>query len=530
MTAHLDRARAAAAEGEVGGVREAFEAASASGLDAGELEEWLLLLGGAGEAELARALAERWSDERARARVQELIDGGEDPPPDDGADELDLELQRLDERAKDRRIVELFSRWFSGRRDLYARQWYDEARRRGGYRPVREPLTLGVVRQHLEGRITIGQYLLGPDACAHFGVLDLDLDANALAELRAARGEEAAPLQHEALRRYTRELIAAGRSLAVPLFPEDSGGRGVHLWAFFEPRRPSRTVRAVLGQIAAAAGGPPPEVGLEIFPKQERTGPSGLSSLVKLPCGVHQATLRRCHLLDEELQPLEDLEAALTRLRAAPPDVIDALAGRRLVPLPAPELVLAPAPPPPAQVRSARSLGSALRALGSGPAARAGAERMLEGCDALAALVRKAHTERRLSAAEARAIAYTLGLVGDRCELADAALRSANAGLKELERARRGLPSPMGCGKLRELTPGGRCAGCPSGRDAVPYATPALFAVGAVEPSPPRHARYAEALGGEGPIVETPLETIGRALERIEERLVRLEREKGAPK
>ncbi|MBI4704610.1 MAG: hypothetical protein HY744_26195 [Deltaproteobacteria bacterium] len=337
----LEAARAALSGNEPEHVAELWREADARALDPGRRFEWLLLLLEAGDAATASAAAGALAGTEWEARAAALLEAGEADDTPAGAEpaEDDVEVDevlRLAAPDTDAALVERFLRWFGGRKDLHARQWYDERRRRSGYRLVEEPLTAEVARLHLAGRLTLGQYLLFPDGSCAFGVVDLDLSASALAELRATRGDAVRPVEHGPLRDYALRLVEAARRLGLGLFAEDSGGRGLHLWLFFEPRRPARAVRALLGQLVVAAGSQPPDVAVEIFPKQDRPGPKGLSSLVKLPLGIHQATLRRCALLDEKLDPVEDPWAALDRLRAAAPDVVDDVLGRRLVIMPTP--------------------------------------------------------------------------------------------------------------------------------------------------------------------------------------------------
>jgi hypothetical protein len=518
----LRAAEVAAAEGETERVAQLFAGVEGVALGPEEAWRWLLLLVEAGHVDTARGLAERLRGSPLEARAAEML-ADEAPPeePDDGLlDAPEGPPRRPEQHARE---VDLFLRWFGGRRDLYARQWYDEKRRRSGYHPVEEPLTAAVARAHLDGRLTAGQYLLHPDATVSYGVLDLDLDGDALAELRAAHGPEASPLLHDRLRAHARRLVEAAASLGLPLWPEDSGGRGVHLWLLLDPRRPARAARAALAQVLVSAGPQPPEVRVEIFPKQDRLGRRGLSSLVKLPLGVHQVTLRRCPLLDDELRPIEDLLAALERLRAALPDALDAVIGRRVLPLPAAEIEPPEPLPPLPREMNARSLAEALRAIPAGRESDEACERMMAGCAVLRRLVRRAFEERRLSAAEAGALVYTVGLVGPSCRLVDEAFAAAQVARKELERARRGLSAPTGCRRLRQVDPEGAAeCRCPSGEEALPYSTPALFAVGARAPSPPSWAPFAPWVEDDA-VPPDPLRAIADQLRRMEERLARIE-------
>ncbi|MBX3250502.1 MAG: hypothetical protein KF901_25220 [Myxococcales bacterium] len=442
----------------------------------------------------------------------------EDDPDDPDA----LDLRPTDEGDPDELLVERFLRFFGGRRDLYARQWHDDKRGRGGYRPVRNPLTADVARDHLRGRLTLGQYPLGPDGRVSFGVLDLDLGSQALERLEATHGD-ANPLRHDGLRAYLQRLRQAAVDLGLAAFPAASGGRGAHLWLFFDPPRPARAVRQALKAIVTAAGGPPADVTLELFPKQIAAGPRGLSSLVKLPLGIHQRTLRPCPLLDDGLASIEDPAAALARLRFVDNALLDALLGGAVRAFPAPELADPPGPLPPLpDDPTPRSLGEALRATRDDASARLAQERMLSGCATLSAIVDRAFSERRLDADEARAVAYSIGLLGDG-KLAEEILLAASATLKELHRARRGVPSPVGCRKLRGLrsTP---CSGCPSLEGQAPYPTPVLYALGPIAPKPRRSTRHAPHLDADEQVVEGALDGIGHLLRRIEARLERLER------
>jgi hypothetical protein len=522
--ARLRAAELAAAEGDAARVSELY--AGASGIDEGTGLRWGLLLAEVGRSDLAAEVAAKLAGSAPGAHLAEVLAGGADeidPETDDHWLEPPVVIPRP---GRDEPTAELFIRWFGGRRDLYARQWFDERRRRSGYRPIEEPLTNEVARAHLEGRMTIGQYLLFPDATVSYGVLDLDLGANALSEWKAAMGDGAIPAEHPILRAYARRLIDAGHRLGLPLWPEDSGSRGVHLWLFLEPRRPARAARALLSQVLISAGAQPAEVGVEVFPKQDRPGQKGLSSLVKLPLGIHQQTLRRCALLDEHWRPIPEARVALERLSAAPADLVADVVGRRRVPLPAPELEPSEGAPPLPRTPNARSMAEALRGIAPGAEEQQACERMLAGCTVLRKLVAKGYEQRRLAPAEARALLYTVGLVGPSCTLIEEIFVVAQVSKAELLRVRRSLPSPTGCKRLRLIAPElAKDCRCPEGHDAEPYPTPAVFAVGRRAPASPTWAPFAPWVEGEAILAADPLATIAEWLRRIEGRLERLERD-----
>lgn len=514
---------ALAARGDVDALLEAWSTRDAGAADDQESARWALLLGEAGLLDAARTETGRIGDARLRGELDALLADADpaEAPGDTALDADDLVTSRDDGPSPDAVVVETFLRFFAGRRDLYAQQWFDERRKRSGYRPVHEPLTERVVREHLAGRRTIGQYLLDADARCSFGLLDLDVSSDVMAVLRAKAGDDASALDHTPLREHALALMRTAASVGLRLYPEDSGSKGLHLWMFFHPARPARAVRGVLSQIVASAPTAPPTVAVEVYPRQDLAGPRGLSSLVKLPLGVHQVTLRRCPLLDDRLSPLPDGDA-LAALRPAPPDALDALLGRRVVPLPAPELAPTAPLPPLSEVRTPRSLAEALRAVEPG-AADAACEAVLTRCGVLRWVADKAHAERRLAPDELRALIYTIGLIGARNTVVERALAAAGASFQILERARRGLPNPAGCSRLRTLPGAPTCDACPASASARPYPTPVLFAVGEVEGAPPRHAPFAPWLDADADVVASPFETIGDSLRRIEARLERLE-------
>lgn len=521
FTDRLRAAEAATAEGDLERARELMASSSEIGTSDEERFRYGLLLVLIGRSDEAAKLAPAIADPELRRRLEEtLVEHADEPLADEDVDD-DIDASPIEQARADEGVMARFLEFFGGRRNLYARQWYDERRGRSGYHPVHEPLTEDVVRSHLAGRLTVGQYLLWPDASVSFAVIDLDLSSCAREALRATHGDDVPTVRHDGLRTYTQRLLEAAHSLGLRLFPEDSGNRGIHLWMFFRPRRPARAARSLLAQVVTSAGSQPPDVVVEIFPKQNVPGRRGLSSLVKLPLGLHQASLRRCHLLDDELVPIEDPGAALARLEVADPSILDAVLARRLVPLPAPEGERPGPVPPLPGAGSPRTLAEALRAIEDGPPAREACERMLRGCRVLADLVARAYERRHLDAREARAIVYTLGLVGKDPAVAREVLLSGGASVKELDRVSRGLPSPMGCAKLRVLGDDA-CGGCPSGREAVPYATPALFAV-RVTAAPPRHTAFAPWLDADETVVASPFDAIHEALQRIEARMARLE-------
>ena len=528
LDALLPLATAAADAGDYDRVRELYLAASARGVASAASEAWARLLREAGALDLLK--------EDSRALVPQAP--ADSPAVDEDRDEIwDFEPGERDAPAvvPSPLAAELL-RLFGGRGDVYARQWHDARADRTGYQPVREPLTPAVAAQHLEGRITIGQYVLHPDATVSFAALDLDPTPEAWEQLRLGNNAEGG-LGLAPLAEYARRLLAAADRLNLPAIAEDTGGFGLHIWFHFDPRLAAMRARALLRELLWRAGPQPPAVSVEIFPKQDTLSGKGLGNLIKLPLGLHQATLRRSRLLDATLQPLDEA-TALARLRPCPPDVIDAVLASRVIPLR--EAADTPSVPwheethddaerelPTAtatglattvlqarEERTPRALAAALAAIPPGREADAAADRVLAGCVVVRELARRAFEDHALGADAARALLYTVGVVGRGNERIDHIWKQAGLGRRELERIRRGLQAPMGCRKLHELFPAlASACTCPEPGEYA-YATPALYALLPTVRSVRRHP---------APRVE-PKEEIARPEPTtLEERLARIE-------
>jgi hypothetical protein len=186
-----------------------------------------------------------------------------------------------------------FAHLFSGRENVYARQWATETGE-VGYSPVREPFTVREARNHLLGSITAGVYLVRLDNTVTVFAIDVDITKRAIA---AARGsvEEARRLKGLAgaeARRLHDQLAALG----IASLLEDSGYKGRHLWIFLEDPEPASVVRQFGTLVLSRFGVASRDLHAEFFPKQASVA-SGIGNLIKLPLGIHRKNGRRSRLL-----------------------------------------------------------------------------------------------------------------------------------------------------------------------------------------------------------------------------------------
>ncbi|GIW43283.1 MAG: hypothetical protein KatS3mg077_0565 [Candidatus Binatia bacterium] len=485
---HLALAQRAASQGDYGTVKDLYRTARNQGLVEHDKRAWALLLIEAGEIEEGRRLkGEPYPANSLTADSPEPETGGSSPDAEDFLvfDAEPRPSQQPEQTGNE--LVDLFRRWFAARGDVYARQWYDARNDRTGYVPVREPMDERVVSQHLSGRLTLGQYLLYPDHHVAFAVIDLDPTSAAWEQTRLEQTEALGGLALAPLRDYAQRIVRVGREIGVPLFIEDTGGSGLHLWAFFAPRVPARRARSFLRELLWRAGPQPASVNVEIFPKQDELTGKGLGNLVKLPLGVHQATLRPSRFLaPESLEPL-DAASALAALRTVDPLTFEQVLRDRVVPLRPPGSI-APSPQPletTPLTGSPRGLAEALAAIEKGKPVAEAVDRVLEGCAVLRELARRAQEGEPVSATALRCLLYSVGLIGRENPVIDQIFARTGTSRKELARVRKGLQSPIGCKRLHEYFPelALKCR-CPEAPEAG-YATPVLFALS----SPPQFAK-----------------------------------------
>ncbi len=202
--------------------------------------------------------------------------------------------RKLETEHQYQHFAEAFTAQFIQRRDLYARQLED-----GSYVRVNQPFTVELMRAHLEGKITLGAYLLSLENTTRFVVLDADTDE------RWAQ---------------TRQLSAELAAQGLPTMLEASR-RGGHLWIFFDQPVPGDKARGFGLGLLQVFG----MQDLEVYPRQERHV-DGPGSLIRIPLGIHRKTGRRYGLVtpDGQLQGGFWQQAErLTHPRPVPPEVVE---------------------------------------------------------------------------------------------------------------------------------------------------------------------------------------------------------------
>jgi len=120
---------------------------------------------------VARAAAHVSKDELDRWHAQVRQNNAQDTFSRD-LDNIEAPFQEM---IWQREAMGRFMRLFSGREDVFARQWVDRNEGKSGYVPVRRAMCLQDVEDHLLGRKTYGIYLLNSENKVRCGVIDVDI-------------------------------------------------------------------------------------------------------------------------------------------------------------------------------------------------------------------------------------------------------------------------------------------------------------------------------------------------------------------
>ncbi|WP_269849537.1 TOTE conflict system archaeo-eukaryotic primase domain-containing protein [Methanosarcina horonobensis] len=160
------------------------------------------------------------------------------------------------------------------RTDVFAQQ-----NPKGGYLKTKIPVNDFLIKQHLEGKMTIGAYQFNPDNKVKWICFDIDSHA----PKNTVETEEDVKRRNELAETNCTKLCNFLKTIDVPYLLEKSGSpHSYHIWIFVE---------LVDGKIAKQFGTDiRKEVGIdcEVFPKQEKIGKDGYGNLVKLPLATHQ--------------------------------------------------------------------------------------------------------------------------------------------------------------------------------------------------------------------------------------------------
>lgn len=228
-------------------------------------------------------------------------------------------------------LAAALGRRFIQRKDITARQHAD-----GTWAPWRTPLTMEDMYGHLEGKITMGHYLVGTDDRTKLFALDLDLnktgfwrdvtgDPNDDGERHECNPREIwLDRSHPGKPYFTIQLRCLAEGLAMRAHRtglldhvalSSSGGKGVHVYGFFDEPIPAAEAKGIALAVLESFGcfeayrgdcfwqhsgvsDYKDNISIEVFPKQESLEGKELGNLMKLPLGINRKTGARAEFLD----------------------------------------------------------------------------------------------------------------------------------------------------------------------------------------------------------------------------------------
>jgi group II intron reverse transcriptase/maturase len=209
--------------------------------------------------------------------------------------------------------LEMMLNLFSGREGVFALEGIDSMGVRS-FRRVDRQIQTSDLKEHIQGKKTVGLYLLRLNNTVNFALLDIDVSRKLL--FKADEEERA-----ELLRRTHQDalrLVAAAEGFGVNCYVEDSGYKGRHCWFFFADPVKGSVAREFLEKIAERAGQPSAGINWELFPQQVKVKENQFGQLIKLPLGIHSKTGRRSLFVDEAGLPYEDQIELLRNVEPIP--------------------------------------------------------------------------------------------------------------------------------------------------------------------------------------------------------------------
>ena len=230
--------------------------------------------------------------------------------------------------------IRLFRSLFCGREDVFAKLWRSRQGNKMGYSPActREwnptfcgkprircgncsnrdfsPVTDEVIQKHLEGKHTVGLYLLLPEETCH--LLAVDFDKQSWMEDAAA-------------------FLETCRRMDVPAAIERSrSGNGAHVWIFFSQAVLASSARKLGCYLLTETMSHRHQVGMDsydrLFPNQDTLPKGGFGNLIALPLQKGSVDKGNTVFLDGSFNPYRDQWAFLSSLSRMEASALDKVA------------------------------------------------------------------------------------------------------------------------------------------------------------------------------------------------------------
>lgn len=355
--------------------------------------------------------------------------------------------------------VVLYMSLFQGREGTYARQWVSPTGE-SGYTPVREPFTPNPAKNHLIGNLTAGLYQLRIDNTLLFIAFDIDIPKSVLTQ---AVGDKRKWDSAIASVHKTACIIAdTCASLGIPAYIEDSGHKGRHVWIFMDEPVQAKAAKNLARLIMARSEGIPPQIQVEIFPKQTHVKEDGLGNLIKIPLGIHKKTGRRSLFIDGNGVPYPRQMSFLKTIRKYSKEALFEVLASRFDGARRGEMTETDGAPfdPDNGKGVHQEPGKTVKQIGISrpveeydPARDSQFQLLLVRCPVIRHLVEKAQQFREINNDEANVIVHTIGHLENGPDAVNSILRECPTASESLFLKSRLRGNPISCPKIRSRVP-----------------------------------------------------------------------------
>lgn len=197
--------------------------------------------------------------------------------------------------------------FFTGRKEFIAVQGTNH------YYPIKQELNESILTKHIEGIKTFGAYVLTETSKCNFICIDIDIEKKELAQVNFADSNVKFEFLKDQLIKF-QEVLEREFFKPENILYEDSGGRGYHIWMFFE--QPIEGYDALfLNEILKNKL---KELSFEFFPKQPTLNDKRkYGNLIKLPLGEHKKYNNRSRFItlrEGQIETITDINENLKHL------------------------------------------------------------------------------------------------------------------------------------------------------------------------------------------------------------------------
>ncbi len=196
---------------------------------------------------------------------------------------------------------------FAGREDIFEKESLGYGSKR-----LQElettPLTEKQIQEHLTGNQCIDTFIQRPNATVKYIVFDVDVSKKILLQY-SRDSEEFKQYLAKALNKAA-ELCKILDNLGMKGYIEFSGNRGYHVWLFFTEWIQVRYAN-MLNDVIEQKFSQDNDISLEFFPNKTKLKNGKFGQVIKLPYGIHLHTGKRSYFLDDNYEPVMDIDTMI---------------------------------------------------------------------------------------------------------------------------------------------------------------------------------------------------------------------------